>query len=121
MRDGTIAPNPLCSIVTGIKYGFQPLPETLIYARGLMPAGSILTGFGTGRSALPMVAQSFLPGGNVRVGHEDAVYLSAGTLAPSNAAMVTKARRVIEDLGGNIASSHEVRKLLRHSESNCLV
>jgi len=118
VRDGSIAPNPLCSIVMGIKYGFQPLPETLMYARGLMPQGSIWTGFGTGRSAFPMVAQSFLLGGNVRVGLEDAVYLSAGTLAPSNAAMVTKARRMVEDLGGVIASSDEVRALLKLPATN---
>lgn len=118
VRDGSIAPLPLCSIVMGIKYGFQPLPETLLYARGLMPAGSIWTGFGTGRSAFPMVAQSFLLGGNVRVGLEDAVYLSAGTLAPSNAAMVTKARRMVEDLGGVIATSADVRGLLKLPATN---
>ena len=118
VRDGSIAPNPLCSIVMGIKYGFQPLPETLMFARGLMPKGSIWTGFGTGRSAFPMVAQSFLLGGNVRVGLEDAVYLSAGALAPSNAAMVSKARRMVEDLGGVIASSDEVRALLKLPATN---
>jgi uncharacterized protein (DUF849 family) len=118
IADGTFDPNPLCSIVTGIKYGFKPLPETLIYARGLMPADAIWTGFGTGRSAFPMVAQSFLLGGSVRVGLEDAVYLSAGVLVPSNAAMVTKARRIVEDLGGVIASSDEVRKLLKLPATN---
>jgi uncharacterized protein (DUF849 family) len=118
IAEGTLAPNPLCSIVMGVKYGFKPLPETLMYARGLLPKGSIWTGFGTGRSAFPMVAQSFLLGGNVRVGLEDAVYISAGTLAPSNAAMVSKARRMIEDLGGVIASANEVRGLLALPATN---
>lgn len=118
IKDGTLAPKPLCSIVMGIKYGFKPLPETLLYARGLMPEGAIWTGFGTGRTAFPMVAQSFLAGGSVRVGLEDAVYLSAGELAPSNAAMVVKARRIVEDLGGVIASSQEVRALLKLPGSN---
>jgi uncharacterized protein (DUF849 family) len=118
IAEGTLASSPLCSIVMGVKYGFRPLPETLIYARGLLPAGSIWTGFGTGRSAFPMVAQSFLLGGSVRVGLEDAVYISAGTLAPSNAAMVSKARRMVEDLGGVIASSDQVRELLRLRPTN---
>jgi uncharacterized protein (DUF849 family) len=65
-----------------------------------------------------MVAQSFLLGGSVRVGLEDAVYISAGTLAPSNAAMVSKARRMVEDLGGVIASSDQVRELLRLRPTN---
>jgi uncharacterized protein (DUF849 family) len=118
IAEGTLASSPLCSIVMGVKYGFKPLPETLIYARGLLPAGSIWTGVGTGRSAFPMVAQSFLLGGSVRVGLEDAVYISAGTLAPSNAAMVSKARRMVEDLGGVIASSDQVRELLRLRPTN---
>lgn len=118
IAEGSLAPSPLCSIVMGVKYGFRPLPETLMYARGLLPNGSIWTGFGTGRSAFPMVAQSFLLGGSVRVGLEDAVYISAGTLAPSNAAMVSKARRMVEDLGGVIASSDEVRGLLQLSATN---
>ena len=94
------------------------MPETLFYARGLLPEGAIWTGFGTGRMAFPMVAQSFLAGGSVRVGLEDAVYLSAGELAPSNAAMVVKARRIVEDLGGVIASSQEVRALLQLPATN---
>ncbi len=118
IAEGALAPNPLCSIVMGVKYGFRPLPETLMYARGLLPKGTIWTGFGTGRSAFPMVAQSFLLGGSVRIGLEDAVYISAGTLAPSNAAMVSKARRIVEDLGGVVASSKEVRGLLGLSATN---
>ena len=43
---------------------------------------------------------------------EDGVYLSRGELAPSNAALVTKARRIIEDLGGTLASTAEARAML---------
>jgi len=35
-------------------------------------------------------------GGHVRVGLEDAVYLERGKLAESNAAMVEKARRIVQ-------------------------
>jgi uncharacterized protein (DUF849 family) len=48
----------------------------------------------------------------VRVGLEDSVYLDRGVLAPSNAAMVEKARRIVEDLGGQIASPREARDIL---------
>ena len=109
IAEGTLAAPPLCSIVMGVKYGFQPSPETLLYARSQLPAGAIWTGFGTGRAAFPMVAQSFLAGGHVRVGLEDAVQITRGTLAPSNAAMVAKARRIVEDLGGHLATPEEVR------------
>jgi len=112
LRDGTLEGPILCSIVMGVKYGFQPSPETTLYARGLLPPGAAWTGFGIGRSAFPMVAQSYLAGGHVRVGLEDAVFIEKGVLAPSNAAMVEKARRIVESLGGQIANTKQARILL---------
>ena len=38
--------------------------------------------------------------------------ISRGTLAPSNGAMVEKARRIIEDMGGEIATAMEAREIL---------
>ncbi len=110
--DGTLKGPLLCSIVMGVKYGFQPSPETVLYARGLLPPGATWTAFGTGRMAFPMVAQSYLAGGHVRVGLEDAVYLERGVLATSNAEMVGKARSIIEKLGGQIATARQAREML---------
>ncbi len=110
--DGTLEGPLLCSIVTGVKYGFQPSPETVLYARGLLPQGACWTAFGTGRMAFPMVAQSYLAGGHVRVGLEDAIYLRKGVLASSNAEMVEKARSIIEALGGEIATTRQAREAL---------
>jgi uncharacterized protein (DUF849 family) len=112
ISDGTLEGPILCSIVMGAKYGFQPSPETALYARGLLPAGTLWTAFGIGRMAFPMVAQSYLAGGHVRVGLEDAVYLEKGVLAQSNAVMVEKARGIIESLGGQIATAREAREML---------
>jgi uncharacterized protein (DUF849 family) len=52
---------------------------------------------------------------HVRVGLEDKVYLAKGELAPSNASMVEKARRIVQDLGGQIASA---RRSTRHRRSS---
>ncbi|MDH7794026.1 MULTISPECIES: 3-keto-5-aminohexanoate cleavage protein [unclassified Beijerinckia] len=112
INDGTLGGPILCSIVMGVKYGFQPSPETVLYARGLLPPGTIWTAFGTGRMAFPMVAQSYLAGGHVRVGLEDAVYLEKGVLASSNAAMVEKARGIVKSLGGEIATARQAREML---------
>jgi uncharacterized protein (DUF849 family) len=103
---------PLCSIVTGVRFGFVPLPETLLYARGLLPRDAIWTGFGTGAMAFPMVAQSALLGGNIRIGMEDAVWLSKGVKAPSNRAMVEKAVRIVEELGFDLETPRQVRTRL---------
>jgi uncharacterized protein (DUF849 family) len=112
LKDGTLSGPVLCSFVMGVRYGFQPSPETVIYARSLVPADAEFTAIGIGRSAFAMVAQSYLAGGHVRVGIEDAVYLSRGVLATSNAAMVEKARRIVEDLGGQIATPREAREII---------
>ena len=111
IADGTLEAEPLCSFVMGVKYGFQPSPETVLYARNMLPKGARFTGIGIGRYAFPAVAQSFLAGGHVRVGMEDAVYIDRGRLTPSNAAMVEKARRIVEDLGGQIADPRQARAL----------
>jgi 3-dehydrocarnitine:acetyl-CoA trimethylamine transferase len=112
INDGTLEGPIMCSIVMGVKYGFQPSPDTVLYARGLLPPATMWTAFGTGRMAFPMVAQSYLAGGHVRVGLEDAIYLDKGALAPSNAAMVAKARGIIEALGGQIATVRQAREIL---------
>ncbi len=111
LADGTLAGPMLCSIVMGVRYGFQPGPETVLYARGLLPAGTTWTAFGTGRSAFPMVGQSYLAGGHVRIGLEDAVFIERGVLAPSNAAMVEKARGIVQALGAEVASPRQAREL----------
>ena len=51
-------------------------------------------------------------GGNVRVGLEDSLYISRGKLATSNAEQVRKVRKIIEELGLEIATPNEVRQIL---------
>jgi uncharacterized protein (DUF849 family) len=112
LNDGTLDSPVLCSLVMGVRYGFQPSPETVIYARNLLPPDAQFTAVGIGKWSFPSVAQSYLAGGHVRVGLEDAVYLARGQLAPSNAAMVEKARRMVEDLGAQIATPREAREII---------
>jgi uncharacterized protein (DUF849 family) len=112
LKDGTLTGPALTSFVMGVKYGFQPTPETVIYARNLLPADALFTAIGIGRHVFPSVAQSYLAGGHVRVGLEDGVYLDRGVLAETNAAMVEKARRIVEDLGAQIATPGEARRII---------
>lgn len=112
LADGTLEGPQLCSCVLGVRYGFQPGPETVLYARDLLPPGSEFTAFGIGRNMFTTATQSYLAGGHVRVGLEDSVYLSKGVLAPTNASMVEKVRRIVEDLGAQIATSREAREIL---------
>jgi uncharacterized protein (DUF849 family) len=112
LADGTLQGPILCSFVMGVRYGFQPAPETVLYARNLLPHDAEFTAIGIGKAAFTSVALSYLAGGHVRVGLEDAVYLSRGQFATSNAEMVKKACRIVEDLGGAIATVEEARRIV---------
>jgi uncharacterized protein (DUF849 family) len=118
LADGTLHGPVLCSFVMGVRYGFQASPETVLYARNLLPHDAEFTAIGIGKAAFTTVAQSYLAGGHVRVGLEDSVYLSRGRLATSNAEMVAKARRIVEDLGGTIASVEEARRIVGLPENS---
>jgi 3-dehydrocarnitine:acetyl-CoA trimethylamine transferase len=109
IREGVLEGPGMYSLVLGVKYGFDASPETMLYARDLLPEGAMFTGFGIGRYEFPMVAQSWLLGGHVRVGLEDNIYLSKGVLAPDNATLVSRARRLLEELGAEIATPREAR------------
>jgi uncharacterized protein (DUF849 family) len=65
-----------------------------------------------GRHQIPFATQAAMMGGNVRVGLEDSLYIGRGKLAASNGEQVAKIRRIVEELGFEIASPAEVRQML---------
>lgn len=112
IQDGVLEGPGLWTFVTGVKYGFAASPETLLYARDLLPPGAIWSAFGIGRFEFPMVAQAWLAGGHVRVGFEDNLYIGKGVLAENNAQLVARAKEIVTMLGGEVATSREARDML---------
>ncbi|HYP70342.1 MAG TPA: 3-keto-5-aminohexanoate cleavage protein, partial [Variovorax sp.] len=112
IADGTLEGPGMWTLVLGVKYGFMATPETVQYARNMLPPGAFWSAFGIGRMEFPIVAQAWLMGGHVRVGMEDNIYLEKGVLASSNAQLVAKARDIIRSLGGEVASAGEARQML---------
>ncbi len=110
--DGTLKTPALYQLVMGVDYGMAATPQSLAHARSLLPPGSEWAAFGASRMAFPMLAQAYLLGGHCRIGMEDTVYLAKGVKTPDNAALVEKAVRIIEDLGGTIAKVEEAREIL---------
>jgi uncharacterized protein (DUF849 family) len=110
--DGSLKGPGLFSLVLGVKYGFSATPETMFYARSLLPAGAIWSGFGIGRAEFPMVAQAWLLGGHVRVGMEDNLYMSKGVLAKANAELVAHAAGILKSLGASVATAQDARAML---------
>jgi len=119
VAEGLVDSPPLYQFVLGVKWAAPATPETMLYMRSLLPAGASWAGFGIGRAQMPMVAQAVLLGGNVRVGLEDNLYLERGVFA-TNGQLIERARRIIHDVGEEVATPQEARELLhlRGSASN---
>ena len=65
-----------------------------------------------GRYQMPFITQAALMGGNVRVGLEDSLSIARGKLAISNAEQVEKAKRILNEMGLEAATSEEAREML---------
>ena len=112
IETGHIKPPGMFQICLGISWGQPATPEAMTYMRGLLPQNSPWFAFGISLHQFPMVAQAVLLGGHVRVGLEDNIYLGKGQLAPSNAALVEKAVKIVEVLGDHVATPAEARRML---------
>lgn len=115
ITEGVIGPNPFWQFAMGVKYGWDATPDALHYAYRQLPANSIWSAFGIGRNEMPMVAQTMILGGHVRVGMEDNIYVEKGVLAKTNAELVTMSKDIIRLLGGTVATPSDAREILKLS------
>ena len=67
---------------------------------------------GAGGAQMPFATTASQMGGNLRVGLEDSLMIARGQLAKSNAEQVAKIRRIVEDLGCEVATPDEAREML---------
>ena len=112
IESGHINPPGMFQICLGIAWAQPATSEAMSYMRSLLPANATWFAFGISLHQFPMVAQAILLGGHPRVGLEDNIYLEKGKLAPSNAALVEKAARIIEILGDSVATPADARQML---------
>jgi 3-keto-5-aminohexanoate cleavage enzyme len=96
----------------GIKGGINATPRDLLFLINSIPKNSTFSVGAIGRYEFPMITVSIIMGGHARVGFEDNIYLSRGRLAKSNGELVEKAVRISKELGREIASPNEARKIL---------
>jgi 3-dehydrocarnitine:acetyl-CoA trimethylamine transferase len=112
IETGHIKGPGMFQICLGISWGQPATPEAMTYMRNLLPKESPWFAFGISLHQFPMAAQAVLLGGHIRVGLEDNIYLGRGQLAPSNAALVEKAARIVAILGDHVATPAEARQML---------
>ncbi len=95
-----------------IPYG-TPMDVGILQAMvNRLPEQAEFTSFGLGAMQMPMVAQSIMLGGHVRVGLEDNLYLERGVLA-TNEQLVAKAVKIIELMGARVQTAAEARETLQ--------
>lgn len=92
--------------------GYAGTTKNLMTMLNLMPAGSIFNVTGIGRFQMEMNVASLITGGNVRVGLEDNVNYKKGELAKSNTQFVERVVRLAREIGREVATPEEARKIL---------
>ncbi len=98
--------------VLGVNGGMSATPRDVVYMVESIPTGSTFTVAGIGRHQFPMATLAILMGGHVRVGFEDNLNIEKGVLAKSNGELVEKVVRIAKELGREIATPEEARKIL---------
>ncbi len=98
--------------VMGIMGGIPATPDNLLHMVRQIPPEYPWSVCAVGAAEYPMVTMGLVMGGNVRVGFEDNIYLNPGVPAKSNAEMVEKAVRLAGELGREVASPEEARRIL---------
>lgn len=122
LERGLIKPPLFIQSVFGLRGGIGPHPEDVMHMKrtadrlfGDQYQWSVL---GAGRNQMYIATQSAVMGGNVRVGLEDSLWLSKGQLARTNAEQVAKIRRILEELGLEIATPDDARRILKLKGGN---
>jgi uncharacterized protein (DUF849 family) len=114
---GLIKPPLFIQSVFGIRGGIGNHPEDVIHmkrtADRLFGDAYYWSVLGAGRGQMQIAAQAAVMGGNVRVGLEDSLWIGRGQLAKSNADQVSKARRILEELGLTVATPDDARQMLK--------
>lgn len=117
LREGLVDKPVFVQFVLGVLGGIDSSPESLLHMKAtadrLLGDRYRFSVLSAGRLQIPLATIGAILGGNVRVGLEDSLLIGRGKLATSNAEQVAKIRRVLEELGYEIATPAEAREMLQ--------
>lgn len=111
IAEGLIDGPPMFQFVLGVNWCTKADTLGMYYLKQLLPPSAVWGALGIGREEMPVVAQTAILGGNVRVGLEDNLYLEKGVFA-TNGQLVERARSIVHQLGYECASVAETRVIL---------
>jgi uncharacterized protein (DUF849 family) len=116
LREGVIRKPLFVQFVLGVLGGIDASPQSLLHMKAtadrLLGHDYQFSVLSAGRMQIPLATVGAILGGNVRVGLEDSLLIAKNRLASSNAEQVEKIRRILEELGHEIASPSEARAML---------
>ena len=115
VNEGLIENPVMVQLCMNVPWGAPDDLNTLMAMVNNIPNEWTFSAFSLGRHQMPYVAAAVLAGGNVRVGLEDNIFLDKGILA-TNAQLVERASRIINNLGAKIIGPSEVRQKLNLSK-----
>ena len=102
IREGAFDGPVMLQFCLGVNFGAPATPAAMKMMADMVRGLDVVwSAFGVAQMQLPMVAQSILLGGNVRVGLEDNIWLERGVPA-TNVELVNRARTIIETMGGSV-------------------
>ena len=115
VNEGLIENPVMVQLCMNVPWGAPDDLNTLMAMVNNIPNEWTFSAFSLGRHQMPYVAAAVLAGGNVRVGLEDNIFLEKGVLA-TNAQLVERASKIINNLGAKIIGPSEVRQKLNLSK-----
>lgn len=112
LEKGLLKPPLHFQFVLGVVGGMPATAKSLLHLSEIVPVGSTWSVIGIGPDQLPMAMIAMTMGGHVRVGLEDNIFYSRGVLAKTNAELVERIVRISKELGREVATPDEARKIL---------
>jgi uncharacterized protein (DUF849 family) len=117
LNEGLVKKPLFVQFVLGVLGGIDAAPENLMHMKAtadrLLGDDYRFSVLCAGRLQIPLATMGAILGGNVRVGLEDSLLIGRRKLAQNNAEQVAKIRRILEELGFEIASPYEAREMLK--------
>jgi uncharacterized protein (DUF849 family) len=117
LREGIIKNPVFVQFVLGVLGGIDASPQSLMHMKAtadrLLGDGFQFSVLAAGRQQMSLATLGAILGGNVRVGLEDSLLIAKNELASNNAVQVRKIRRIVEELGYEVATPAEARETLQ--------
>ncbi|NLW39453.1 MAG: 3-keto-5-aminohexanoate cleavage protein [Tissierellia bacterium] len=111
VKKGVLKPPLHFNLVMNVRGSVSGTPRNLLHMVESLPEGSTFTVSGIGASQVPMLTMAILLGGHTRTGLEDTILYDKGILA-TNPMLVERVVRIARELGREIATPDEARRIL---------